>query len=1039
MPEFHICRFILILNMICVFFNDKSNGQNSNIEFENFTDADGLSSNSIQSIVQDNKGFLWFGTEDGLNKYDGYTFKNYYGNEYDTLTLSHNRIEQIIKGQHHNLWLRNGDGTINLMDLSTEKVNRFSNVLPNNIPNKNFAYILLDHDNVLWLFTRDKTVYKVYLNGNKKILPQTKYIKYIIPPDLLSRTHRLWSAFKDSSGVIWINDMYWQYVKMIPVNNSQTDYRFEKLNTAFLNFNNDSVLYCGSVSQDSKKNYWITANGYIVEFDLNGRVKNKWKVNNGLRGNFVQQNNYMWCSTNNGLARINLLTKKIEYIIYEPGAKGSLAFLFVISIYCDKQGILWAGTHNGLSKWDSNKKKFALFRKNLKETKNNLPDNRIRAIAANDSGIVWLGTDQHGLSRYNTRTGEYMNYIHTGKSSNEILFNSFGSILCLGDSVWLAGSINRLQVFDDVSKKFYHYKFPFRPDESIKAIRYDGNNIIWLAGQFGLCRLKKNETSLTRISFKEFGLTIEQPIRCISNIVNRAIWLGGEDGILLHILYNQDGYPLKIKKILLPGNYNSGFSKNTVNSIYNSGDAIWIGTYGGGLLKYNPKQQVFVRYTTRNGLSNDVIYGIMPDQYGNLWMSTNKGISKFVVAENFFCNYTSSDGLQGNEFNSGAYSINSSGYMFFGGTNGWNMFHPDSIKTNIYEPEIVFTGFEVFNKPVAVSAKSLFTKEINYTNEITLQYEQSVFSFEFAALNYTNSMSNQYQYLMEGYDKEWQHLGTRRFITFTNLNPGHYSLKIKGSNNDGVWSRKIKTLRICILPAWYQTWWFKIAMVMTIAGLAAAIYYWVMRFRRIKRAEQRNIREQVKKDLHDDLKSDLAAIERKAMVVDKALLRGDQPRARERAREISELTQRALSTVDDLSWAFNPLEDSADEMLKRMKNFIVAIMTDEINYTIDFPDQPLDIMLPFKARKHTYLIFKECLQNMVKHAFCKNAWIRISFSENKLTLLIKDDGCGFDMSNLDRASGVIHIKERAREINGKLIIKTAPHEGTSIFLEVPAT
>ncbi len=1013
--------------------------QKTKINFETFTDADGLSSNSIQSITQDNKGFMWFATENGLNKYDGYTFKSFNKNDNDSQTISNNRIEQVFADSFENLYLKSGDGSLNIFDLTTEKTNRYTDSLPNGIPNKNIAYILPASNNILWLGTNDKVIYKIFIEG-KGITPETKYFKYKVPQELQDESSRLFSMYHDDKGTLWISDVSWIYIKMIPDERVLNKYRFEKFDSRFLNQNNRYPFHIGSIAQDKKKNYWISTYYEVIQFNAQGKLLNTWSPEGEVRGNFVEQNNFMWFSTNKGIARINTLNNEPEYFNYEADNKNSVAFIFINGIYIDKQQIVWAGTPNGLSRFDSKVKKFALFNRKNGSQKNDLLDNRIRAIAANEKGIVWLGTDQHGLSRYDVNTGVYKNFVHTGKSKNEIADNSYGSLYCINDSVWSAVRLSEVQVIDDFNGNISKCKTDNKEAYIVKSIAKDLNGFLWLGGNNSLCRLNRFTNKISIIDLKTLGIPLPYSVRALSIDSLNTLWIGLESGgILCNIKLDKKSEPISLKKYILPGNLIGTYNGNTINTICVRGNNIWMGTYGGGLKTFNTIKSEFKVWGKNNGLPDEIVYGIMDDNKGNLWMSTNKGISKFIISTETFFNYSSADGLQGNEYNSGAYCKNSTGHMFFGGTNGWNMFHPDSIKQNTFEPEVVFTDFQIFNKPVQVNESSVLKKNLNYADELVLQSTQSVFSFEFAALNFTNSVKNNYQYKLDGYDTDWQHTGTRRFITFTNLNPGNYTLKIKGSNNDGVWSTKIKTLRIVILPAWYQTWWFKALIALAVFLLIATAAFFVVRFRRIKKEEQRKIRDQIKKDLHDDLKSDLAAIQSKAGLVAKVLQRGDNERAIARSNEISELTQRALSTVDDLSWAFNPAEDSTTELFKRMKNFIVAIMPEEINYSLETPQHDVDIVLPFKTRKHFYLIFKECLYNMVKHSKCKNAFIHWEIQNEKLFLTIKDDGVGFDLKNLSRKNGLTHIQERATEINGKLTIESQPNRGTIITLEIATT
>jgi serine phosphatase RsbU (regulator of sigma subunit) len=267
-------------------------------------------------------------------------------------------------------------------------------------------------------------------------------------------------------------------------------------------------------------------------------------------------------------------------------------------------------------------------------------------------------------------------------------------------------------------------------------------------------------------------------------------------------------------------------SNNSIGPIYEDRSGVlWIGTNGGGLNKFDREKETFTHYRKKDGLPNDIIYGILEDNQGNLWLSTNKGLSKFNPRTQIFNNYDVEDGLQSNEFNGMAYHKNRSGEMFFGGLKGFNAFYPDSVKDNPFIPPIVITDLQIFNEPVGIKDDSPLRKHITETEEIMLSYKDNVFSFEFAALNFTNPKKNQYKYLMEGFDEDWISSGTRRFVTYTNLDPGEYVFRVKGSNNDGLWNEEGASVKIIITPPFWETWWFRALSAMLVIGLAFTGYY----------------------------------------------------------------------------------------------------------------------------------------------------------------------------------------------------------------------
>jgi len=289
-----------------------------------------------------------------------------------------------------------------------------------------------------------------------------------------------------------------------------------------------------------------------------------------------------------------------------------------------------------------------------------------------------------------------------------------------------------------------------------------------------------------------------------------------------------------------PNDPNS-LSRNIASAIYeDKAGNFWIGTHGGGLNKFDRHSESFTHFNISDGLPNEVIYGILEDDNGYLWISTNKGLSRFnpnVSGKAAFKNFDISDGLQSNEFNNGSFFKSKNGELFFGGVNGFNSFFPKSINVNKYLPPVVFTDFKIFNKSVDVNPDSILKKTIAYTNHIELDYDQSVFSIEFSALNYTHSEKNQFKYKLVGFDKDWTLTNAdRRFVTYTNLEPGEYEFLVLASNNDGIWNENNASLKITILPPFWLSWWFRFAIFVILAGIILAWHT-----HRLNKVEKQNI------------------------------------------------------------------------------------------------------------------------------------------------------------------------------------------------------
>jgi signal transduction histidine kinase len=489
-----------------------------------------------------------------------------------------------------------------------------------------------------------------------------------------------------------------------------------------------------------------------------------------------------------------------------------------------------------------------------------------------------------------------------------------------------------------------------------------------------------------------------------------------------------------------------------VNSIYEDRSGmLWIGTYGGGLNKFDREQEKFTYYTENDGLPNSVIYGILEDDHGNFWLSTNNGLSKFNPQTKAFKNYDVYDGLQSNKYSGGAYFKSVvSGEMFFGGLNGFNAFHPDRVKDNPYIPPVVITALARYNTD-EVAGKPIAEKGIAERTEIELSYKDNILTFEFAALNYRNTVKNQYAYKLEGFNDNWIQLGTKRDITFTNLDPGEYTLRVKGSNNDGVWNEEGLAIKIKINPPFWATWWFRILAMLGIGGSAWLIYERRMaslrkakiaqeEFSRKLIAAQDRERKRIASELHDGLGQDLLIIKNGIQQYLGAIASRGQP-----ANGLQELSEVAMTAINDVREISSNLHPHMLERLGLKKAIEASINKISQASPVKFSAEidRLDGFIPKDLEIHVYRLIQEGLTNVVKHAAATVAHIRVQRDAQQITILIRDDGKGFDMANPavslgeKNGLGLTGISERARILGGNFVIDSAPGKGTRLEIVIP--
>ncbi|MGH7453039.1 MAG: sensor histidine kinase, partial [bacterium] len=501
-----------------------------------------------------------------------------------------------------------------------------------------------------------------------------------------------------------------------------------------------------------------------------------------------------------------------------------------------------------------------------------------------------------------------------------------------------------------------------------------------------------------------------------------------------------------------PNNPNS-LGNSYIKTIFEDRDGkLWIGTTD-GLNKFDPATKTFTRYHEKDGLPNTFIYGILGDDHGNLWLSTNRGLSKFNPATGKFRNYDLKDGLQSYEFNTGAYHRSKrTGEMFFGGINGVNIFHPDSVRDSDYLAPIILTDFKKFDLPVKLA------EEISENEEVKLAYEEDVFSFEFASLDFTHPEKNQYAYKLEGFDQDWVYCGTRRFARYTNLDPGAYTFRVKGTNHDGVWNEQGTSIKITIVPPFWMTWWFRALAGIFVLSVVAGTVSYVSTFRTRKKLEEyerqqalENERKRISKDMHDELGANLTKI---AILSDLAQKDFAEPgKLQPQLQKISEIARITIDNMSEIIWAINPQHNTLDGLAAYLRKYAANYLEmTPVRYRLDFPETVPGHPLSAEFRRHIFMVVKEALHNVVKHAQATELEMKLGAFDHTLEIAIQDNGKGFCTETLSGTkvangvepvsgcgNGMPNMAKRIAEVGGRLDIQSRPQHGTTIKIYAKIT
>ncbi len=817
----NLLLYAYLLGMVLSIF--PAMAQTTIAEFEHLSLDEGLSQSFANNILQDHRGFLWIATADGLNRYDGTAFKVYQHTPGDTTSLSDNRISFLFEDGYDNLWVGTHSGLNRLSDThngfirypvrgegSTEGL---SHPLVNAIVELEDGSLLIG----------------TYGGGIDKLDPATGRFTPLLknyPAGADSSVlKKITSLVLDNTNMLWAGTAG-GVMKIDPVSVSATLYRPISGDKTSLSHHFVNAVYC-----DHDGNIWIGTdfglNLYDPEADNFIHYFSNPDSEHSLSSNTIfsiyqDRNDKLWIGTANGLNRLNLENHFVTRLFHDPYDKNSLSNNKIMAIYEDRGGVLWFGTQGGgLNKFDPNRRKFYHFR-NTPDAPEGFHVNRVYALAQRHPREVWIGTT-NGLIHLKNRSRSHKRAFYYKPTSGKFKDHNKNFIrsLCFGNEreLWVGRQDNGLLIFDLVDKKFRDFRFrnqdaPDLSKKMIYEIRAD-KGFFWISTSEGLIKMDSSKTihAIYSDSGREPGYNLSSSRVLISRFDARGnLWLGTYQGV--NVIEAGSGKVRSYRPV--PGD-TTRISNRIITAIYPQNDStVWVGTYGGGLNRLNPYTGRVKLYDERHGLPNKVVYAILPDSAGNLWMSTNKGVSKFTPETESFRNFDTDDGLQSHEFNTGAAFHAPDGRIFFGGINGFNAFYPSQIKKNPLVPPIVLTGLTIFNKD------KFLEKDFSEIEELRLSHKEYVFSLKFAALSFTNPHKNSYAYKLKPFHKKWIYIGNKHEATFTNLNPGEYQFRIKAANSDGVWNQRGLTLRLVITPPFWLEPWFMffsgLVLVLSIYG-----------------------------------------------------------------------------------------------------------------------------------------------------------------------------------------------------------------------------
>ncbi len=857
-----IQSFLKLVFLLGMIFTFSSATAVNNFQFEHISVSEGLSNGTVHDVLRDDDGFLWICTADGLNRYDGYSIK-----QYKPRGISQNIIyEKILKSDDGSLWLATSLGLFCYCP-EYDLLTRFPMVTQlgavSELLNTHINSIFLDKDGQLWVGSWAGLL-SIDINGKK--------ISDIIDSDIQIYSNREYpidnnievminSFAQDSKGLIWMTSSSPRLTCYNP-----QDSTFSFIDIAYpplqdMKYNLNKILI------DQKDNiyiytegvgivYWDRAKNTFEEFELKTSLGQK--IRHGVvRSMLIDSDNKLWIGTDgygffiyDGSEFTQYNTERKEY--------SNISSDVVYSIYEDPEHNMWLGTYlAGLNKLSKSKTNFGLVPKSLTRD-SGLSGKIVFNFLEDHKGYVWVATDGGGLNRINPKTNNYKHYFPDPSKKNAISTKT--TIALFQDhnhDIWIGsynGGLNRYNYATDDFTTFYN-----DPNDSNSicsnhpwGFAEDKYGNLWIASNAHGVDLKpRGSTRFINYSDDENDSDMLRILS--SNALTHMIvdsrnylWIGTEGGLnmadLNKVDFTQDRPELNFRHFVNSSEENS-LSSNQISYLAEDPNGnVWIGTKGGGLNQYLLEEDSFITYTVEDGLPYNTIQGIVFDDNNRGWLSTSYGLSTFDLDSISFENFTQSDGLQDNLFIKTSCYKAKDGKLYFGGVSGFNAFYPSGVVKNNHAPQVKITSFKLFNKEVQIGEKVngrlLIDRSITYMKQLELEHRNNFFTFEFSALDFTNAKKNQYAYMMEGFDENWIYTNSdSRKAVYTNLNPGDYTFRVKASNNNGVWNEEGASIDIKILPPWWGTWWFRLLVILWIVGSVALVFY--LRVRQLRHQKEK--------------------------------------------------------------------------------------------------------------------------------------------------------------------------------------------------------
>ena len=1044
--------FYILLLITCV----ESYAQQ--FRFRHYEVEDGLPSNTIRSLIQDSHGFMWFGTENGLSRFDGHTFKNYRTIQSDSTSLGNNYIYSLYEDSFHTFWIGTNEG-IYIYNFEFESFSYFSVKTNNGIAiTSHITAIHEDHEQNIWFATLTQGIFRYDRQQGKLFQYELSCSNHEVQNANMALAlyvdHRnnVWTAPQRGSGELNLYDRDADKFTIYP-------FSINGLNT------NDAGIY--AIYEDSNLDFWIgTWSHGICKLDRNTKTARPFLIPGTPNGAShiheitEYQPGILLIGSDDGLSILNTQTYESELLTASEFKNSTLSDKFIYPIYIDKEGGLWIGTYYGGVNYAS-PYRGTIIGYSHSDYENSVGGNIISCFAEDSSGNIWIGTDDGGLSYFDPQKKTFKNYL-PDKTRNSISYHNIHALCIENDKLWIGTYSGGLNILDLQTNHFKHYKSdPSDPfslyGNSVYSI-YKENENIWIGTMDGICLYNREDDNFLRI--KEVGTTVIDIIRDPDGYIWFATLGAG--------LFRYDNEHQSWQQFLHDPSDPASIPNNQINTLCIAEDnRLWLGT-DDGLAVYDRRNNTFPKI--KLDINHAIIYYIK-NINKELWITTNNGLISYMISDSTSRHFYKSDGLQSDQFNLKSGLLSSSGELYLGTTNGFNIIKPEEISENLHVPPIFITNIQVSNKDLEIESQGILTQSVLFQKQIELSYKENVFSIEYIVLSYNAPSRNQYKYMLEGFDKEWNDAGNQQKATYTNLPAGKYIFRVTGSNNDGIWNEQGTLLTIIIHPPFWQTPFAYLLYILAVIGISGLIIFRIRRLGEKKHQEHmRQLQVEKDKELHE-AKINFFTLVAHEIRTPVSLIIGPLEKIMDNLHDFPQLIQDSLKIINRNSQRLLLLVNQLLDFRKaEEKAFIINFSSQRVydllnNLYIRF--KPLaeqkDITLSLNMNDREDMIavvdpealtkmISNLLTNAIKYAQ-SNIEIHCLSDKKHLIIMVADDGAGIqpgEQKNIflpfyqaaksqkpGTGIGLSLVKLLVDAHNGMVEVESAPDQQTTFTISLP--